>query len=106
MPARPLSFDLPALAGRVLSTPDADLLDRYARAGDEAAFELLVWRHGRLVWGVCRRVARDRHAAEDAFQAAFLALARKAGTIARADGVAGWLYRVAFRAALAARRRS
>ena len=97
-------FPLPALAGRVLAAPDADLLDRYARAGDEAAFELLVWRHGRLVWGVCRRVARDRHGAEDAFQAAFLALARKAGTITRADGLAGWLYRVAYRAAVAARR--
>src|SRR6266511_1797895 len=79
---------------------DAELLERFARERDETAFELLVWRHQRMVLGVCRRVLRDLHEAEDAFQATFLALARKAGSIARRDAVAGWLYRVACRVAL------
>jgi RNA polymerase sigma factor (sigma-70 family) len=82
---------------------DAELLLRFVRRRDEAAFELLVWRHGPMVLGVCRRVLRDPHAAEDAFQATFLALARKAGGIARGGAVAPWLYRVALRAALRAR---
>jgi RNA polymerase sigma factor (sigma-70 family) len=82
---------------------DAELLLRFVRQRDEAAFELLVWRHGPMVLGVCRRVLRDAHAAEDAFQATFLALARKAGSIARGGAVAPWLCRVAFRVALRAR---
>src|SRR5215475_5296996 len=56
-----------------------------------------------MVLGVCRRVLRDLHEAEDAFQATFLALARKAASIAQRDAVAGWLYRVACRVALHAR---
>jgi RNA polymerase sigma factor (sigma-70 family) len=82
---------------------DAELLRRFAAAGDEAAFELLVRRHQRLVFGVCRRVLHDHHDAEDAFQAVFLALAKKAGGIGRREALAGWLFRVAYRAALAAR---
>jgi RNA polymerase sigma factor (sigma-70 family) len=85
--------------------PDADLLRRYAEERDEAAFELLLWRHGAMVWGVCRRVAADRSAAEDAFQAAAFALARHAASIRRGASVAGWLYRVAYRAALRTRSR-
>ncbi|HVS38877.1 MAG TPA: efflux RND transporter periplasmic adaptor subunit [Gemmataceae bacterium] len=82
---------------------DAELLARFAATGDEAAFELLVRRHQRLVFGVCRRVLNDHHDAEDAFQATFLALARKARGIGKRQAVAGWLFRVAYRAALAAR---
>lgn len=76
---------------------DADALTRYAADRDAAAFEVLVWRHGPMVWGVVRRILRHDHDAEDAFQAAFLALAREAHRI---DGVAGWLHRVAFHIAL------
>ncbi len=82
---------------------DAELLDRFVTGRDEAAFELLVWRHAPLVFGVCRRVLRDLHDAEDAFQATFLALARQAGRIRRREAVAGWLYQVARRTALTAR---
>jgi RNA polymerase sigma factor (sigma-70 family) len=83
---------------------DGELLDRYARGRDQRAFEALVRRHGPRVFGVCRRVLRDPHAAEDAFQATFLVLARKAGGIARPDALAGWLHGVAVRVARKARR--
>ncbi|MFO0796501.1 MAG: sigma-70 family RNA polymerase sigma factor [Gemmataceae bacterium] len=92
---------LPALARQFAAdaaVPDAELLLRYARAADPAAFELLVWRHGAMVWAACRRVlGADTAAAEDASQAAFAALARHAGRV-RAAGP--WLHRVAVRAAL------
>src|SRR5437870_178675 len=81
---------------------DQQLLERFAAAGDEAAFELLVWRHGTMVLGVCRRVLRDVHAAEDAFQATFLTLVRKAGSISKREAVGSWLYKVAYRIALRA----
>ena len=60
---------------------DGELLAQVAAHRDEAAFELLVWRHHRLVLSVCRKTLRDSHLADDAFQATFLILARKAGTI-------------------------
>jgi hypothetical protein len=82
---------------------DAQLLERFVAARDEAAFEVLFWRHGELVWNVCRRVLRHEQDAEDAFQATFLALAREAATIGRRASLVGWLYTVAYRAALAAR---
>jgi RNA polymerase sigma factor (sigma-70 family) len=96
---------------RVLSppadgVPDAELLERFVHTRDEAAFELLVWRHGRAVLAICRRVLRDLHEAEDAFQATFLLLARRAGSIGRRAAVGGWLRKVAYRVALEARSRS
>ncbi len=79
---------------------DAHLLHRFLRDGDANAFELLLWRHGPMVLGVCRRLLRDEHEAEDAFQATFLALLKKGNSIATGAALGGWLYRVAYRAAL------
>ena len=99
-------FDEGTLAG----LSDIRLLERYIAHRDELAFEALVRRHGPMVLGVCRRVLDDSNDADDAFQAAFLLLARKARSI-RADGtLGGWLHRVAWRIAIqlrceAARRR-
>src|SRR5687768_3179617 len=82
---------------------DAELLLRFVQQRDGDAFAALVARHGPMVLAVCRRVLRHRHDAEDAFQATFLALVRKAGGIARGEAVAPWLYRVVLRVALRAR---
>src|SRR4051812_45008024 len=94
--APPLSVRPPACRDRAMRAPDlwqqtvrtllpdaggvsdADLLARFRDTRDEAAFELLLYRHGPMVWTACCRLVRDRHAAEDAFQATFLALARRA----------------------------
>src|SRR5262249_38788383 len=86
--------------------PDAELLKRFTADRDEAAFELLVWRHGKMVLNVCRRLCRDGHDAEDAFQAAFLILVRKAASISKHESVGGWLYKVAYRVAQTARVRT
>ena len=77
---------------------DSELLRRFALVGDQEAFELLIWRHGAMVLGVCQRQIQDEHLSEDAFQAVFLVLAKKARAI-RGGNVAGWLYRVARRVA-------
>jgi RNA polymerase sigma factor (sigma-70 family) len=79
------------------------LLDRYASRRDESAFEALVARHGPMVLGVCRRVLDDPHAVDDAFQATFLVLVRKARSLGQRDAIGHWLYGVACRVALRAR---
>jgi RNA polymerase sigma factor (sigma-70 family) len=85
------------------AVPDTLLLRRFVSQRDEAAFELLVWRHGPMVHGVCRRLLRHEQDAEDAFQATFLLLARKARSINGRGSLGGWLYQVAYRVALRAR---
>jgi RNA polymerase sigma factor (sigma-70 family) len=82
------------------SLSDAQLLENFVTRRDEASFEVLVWRHGAMVLAVCKRVLRDSHEAEDAFQATFLVFARKAESIGRGEVVAAWLYKVAYRVAL------
>jgi RND family efflux transporter MFP subunit len=91
------------MAAEAGGVSDAALLERFVAKRDEAAFELLVWRHARLVFGVCRRVLPQLQDAEDAFQATFLTLARRADRITRRQAIAGWLYKVAYRVVLSAR---
>jgi len=83
---------------------DRELLERFLQADDEAAFTLLVERHGPMVLGLCRRVLRDKHEADDACQATFLVLARKARSVRKQESLASWLHGVAYRVALSLRR--
>src|SRR5207244_10007015 len=76
---------------------DGPLLARFVACRDEAAFAALVRRHGPMVLGVCRRVLAHAQDAEDAFQATFLILARKAPSVLKREAVGSWLYAVAFR---------
>ncbi len=108
MPGRPLTAVLQHvrnLAGAGDAT-DADLLGRIAARREEAAFAAVLERHGPLVFGVCRRVLADVQDAEDAFQATFLVLARKAGSIRRGASLASWLHGVALRVSLEAKTRA
>jgi RNA polymerase sigma factor (sigma-70 family) len=82
---------------------DGQLLERFLSRREEAAFEALVRRHGPMILGVCRRVLRCDHDAEDAFQATFLVLVRKAASVIPRELVGNWLYGVAHRTALKAR---
>src|SRR5260370_15611323 len=82
---------------------DARLLEHFIERRDEAAFETLVRRHGPMVLGVCRRLLRNYHDADDAFQATFLVLVRKAASIAPREMVGSWLYGVAYQTALKSR---
>src|SRR5262245_47001630 len=91
-------------AGAVGALSDALLVERFARGRDPASvFEAIVARHGPMGLGVCRRVLRDEHDADDAFQATFLVLAKKARGLGRPERLGCWLYGVAYRVALKAR---
>ncbi|HEY7313887.1 MAG TPA: sigma-70 family RNA polymerase sigma factor [Gemmataceae bacterium] len=107
MPAGQLSKVLLHLRGfarvETEELPDAQLLNRFLTGRDETAFEALVRRHGPMVLGVCRRVLKNADDAEDAFQATFLVLVRKAASITKRETVGGFLYGVAFKTALKAR---
>src|SRR4051794_15360672 len=92
-------FEVGSLGG----LSDGQLLDRFVRRREEAVFEAVVHRHGPMVWGVCRRVLRDHHDAEDAFQATFLVLARKATSVVPREKLGNWLYGVAYQTAVNAR---
>ena len=97
--------------GSVAAMGEGQLLERFAADRDAAAFEALVGRHGPMVLGTCRRMLSDPHDVDDAFQATFLVLARRAGSIRDADRLGPWLHGVARRVAtrsraLSARRRS
>jgi RNA polymerase sigma factor (sigma-70 family) len=109
MPVRPeplLRRHIQRLVSRPEADPgtDAELLGRFIQQQDERAFAALVSRHAPMVLGVCRRVLRDRHRAEDAAQAAFLILARKAAAVRPPDRLTAFLYGVARQVALNARR--
>jgi RNA polymerase sigma factor (sigma-70 family) len=89
--------------GTLAGLGDAQLLERYLTGRDEAAFEALVDRHGPMVLGLCRRMLQDPRDIEDAFQATFLILVRKASAIRDRHLLSSWLYGVAFRVASRAR---
>src|SRR5262245_42522013 len=104
------SSPLNALVGRIrrLIGPSADqptdraLLERFGQ-GDQSAFAQLVERHGPMVLESCRRQLTDPHAADDAFQAVFILLARKARSVRWHESIAGWLHQTAYRVACKAR---
>jgi hypothetical protein len=100
VPTNPLSKVLPylheaALSGGASGISDGRLLDLFVNGGEDAALKALVQRHSKMVWGVCRRLLTSHHDAEDAFQATFLVLVRKASSILPREKVASWLYGVA-----------
>jgi len=96
-----IARDLVALfsVGSVGGLSDGELLGRFVERREADAFEALMHRHGPMVWGVCRRVLRDGHDAEDAFQATFLVLARKAASVLPREKIGHWLYGVAYQTA-------
>jgi RNA polymerase sigma factor (sigma-70 family) len=107
MPENAILQLVPSLARcRYESVPDDELVNRYAHEQDEGAFTELVRRHGPMVLSVCRRVLRNAADADDVFQATFMVLARRAGSIRPAGSVGRWLHGVAFRTAKEALRRA
>src|SRR3954463_1049734 len=88
-----------------IAATDGELLMRFVRQRDQGAFAEIVERHGRLVWMICRQVLRHHQDVEDSFQATFLILAERAQTIRASDSASAWLFGVAQRTALAARRK-
>jgi RNA polymerase sigma factor (sigma-70 family) len=93
------------LSGDGEAVTDGTLLERFLTRHDEVAFAALVRRHGPMVLGVCRRLLRDPHEAEDAFQATFLVAVRKSASVRPRELFGNWLYGVAYRTALEARAR-
>src|SRR5262245_14042603 len=85
---------------------DAQLLNSFVRGHDPAAFETLVRRHGPMVLRVCQRLLRPGPDADDAFQATFIVLVRKASAIVKQEAIGSWLYGVAYRIALRAKMRA
>ncbi len=100
-----MARDLQALfaTGAMGTLTDGQLLDRFVERREQVVFEVIVSRHGPMVWGVCRRVLGDHHDTEDAFQATFLVLARRAASIMPRGKLGNWLYGVAYQTALKAR---
>jgi RNA polymerase sigma factor (sigma-70 family) len=90
-------------AGEARDLTDAQLLQRFLAQREDAAFAVLVERHGPMVLGVCRRVLGDAHGAEDSFQATFMVLVRRAASIGCTGSLGNWLYTVAQRIASKAR---
>ncbi len=96
MPPTALQQTFAKLAGRPYDpATDRELIARFHQQRDESAFAALVDKHGPMVLGVCRRKLKDSHAADDAFQATFLILAKKAGQVTWQESLGGWLYQVA-----------
>src|SRR5262245_58692132 len=89
-----------------MTATNRELLQNFANQHDNDAFATLLQRHGPMVLGTCRRLLRDGHAAEDAFQATFLVLAQKARQIRRPEALGSWLYSVACRIAQRLRKSS
>jgi RNA polymerase sigma factor (sigma-70 family) len=105
MASEPLGRFVQYFRQRLVVTPtegvsDGQLVERFARQNDEAAFDALMQRHGPMVLSVCQRVLRRVQDVEDTFQATFLMLVREAGSLRKRASVASWLYRVAYRLAL------
>jgi RNA polymerase sigma factor (sigma-70 family) len=94
------------LTGNASGLSDGQLLEQFVTRHDEAAFAVLVRRHGSMVWAVCQRVSQNPHDAEDAFQATFLVLVRKASAIGKPEFVGSWLHGVAYRVAMKVRAQS
>src|SRR5262249_54106672 len=105
LPAHTLLGHIRQLVGaRPDDRGDRELLRIFLGRREESAFALLLERHAPLVWAVCRRALQHEQDAEDAFQAAFLVLAKKAASIRNTETVGGWLHGVACRMAMNARR--